>query len=1215
MEFRWSAGLEVRQRMKQGQKIGSPGTGRSGHAPGAGNSQTLLPPVGEGRLAAAASAPDLRSLASARVAAVVARQSEPTAILAKRIAMSKASVAYSQQEKHHSDANVLVGVPGFRTHLQGKYGSTLAGWRAMDKDGSGRLSFHELCGACRAMGFGGNLKRLWEELDTNCNGHVTIMDLDAQVGQTAGKYRQALVAKHGDILAAWFEGIDTQGRGRVQEPEVTASLERLGLQDEINGKRLFKMLALFGSRTLSLSDFDSGAYKRWQSGEYSAPAKAQAARELQEGQLPQASAEGAEAGRSRGAKVADEAPLFRAGLHTAGQLRKALVARCGSLLRAWREALDVDGLGRLTFGDFCVALDRLGLSGEVKALWMQLVNKSNAVANSRAPQPQGLLYFVDLDPATSQALDEAKSKLSEKYGNILLAWVKGLDQRGCGLVTMGDFVAVLKDAGCTVDGQALFRQMMPGSGSSLTLRDFDTRAFKSVSRNDWRMLTEREASHGVADRGLEDAGEGEAKHHELTFHERQVAGFKYQLQEAFAAAHGEDFARKFSNSGVPEETRPGIEDFDALCIRTFGSMVAAWRYCLDVDAYGRLAFCEFCKSLRRLGYGGDFKSLFYNYGGLQRGFVTLADLDPEAENLVTSFFSLLAVQYEALDDAWKLCFHKDKFDSMDERELTEACDRLGYGYSPKKLFRCLQPTPGKLMLTIWDLDPECTKKMQRGERPVFRQPKSPVRPPASGKSCPRAAGEEYYAAKMRAAEENGTLPSQKKNEEYMKAGSSLLPVLRQNLRVHYGSTLAAWRTAMDPKLTGSISFGSFVLGLEETGFSGNVKALWKVLAGDRGVATFADVDPETLKQVEEARRVFLERYGTLSEVWLACFGFGDKGQLPLDAFVAAIQQQGLAVAQPEKLFKVLLARISQKSLVKEDLRALLVGVPLEYQSLLWAGAASPPPPRPVSAARAQEVAEGEVAAPPPQADRAARPRSATPSSPVSPKAHVQTVKDELQGMDKGISSVDGFKRKLIEKFGSLFSAWMNLLDADHNNLMVQVDFAAACRLLGIKAITRLWGEMDPAGKGSVTLRDFDPESAMIVEELTELMLHFNDHLKVAWRKVFDPEKARRTDLGQFRRGCKQLGFSCVPPERAFELLRPEAGRPYLMFEDVFHDVDKNDNTLPQEVTAAAAASPKSALASPSRARAAAREAAEAKAEVAVAVRAVRAMAYARAASQ
>ncbi|CAK9094377.1 unnamed protein product [Durusdinium trenchii] len=157
------------------------------------------------------------------------------------------------------------GKEGFRTFLQKKFGGILKGWRAVDSQGSGRLGFHEFCHACRAVGFHGNFKKLWAELDEKDTGSVSLMDVDGEVGHylghldgshlqiglagvmphdatrpsrdaiacpravpdarcactarrdARGTFKSALVEHYGDLVTGWIEGVDTQRQGHVQE--------------------------------------------------------------------------------------------------------------------------------------------------------------------------------------------------------------------------------------------------------------------------------------------------------------------------------------------------------------------------------------------------------------------------------------------------------------------------------------------------------------------------------------------------------------------------------------------------------------------------------------------------------------------------------------------------------------------------------------------------------------------------------------------------------------------------------------------------------------------------------------------------------------------------------------------------------------------------------------------------------------------------------------
>mmetsp|Transcript_32190 Transcript_32190/g.90604 ORF Transcript_32190/g.90604 Transcript_32190/m.90604 type:complete len:245 (-) Transcript_32190:32-766(-) len=70
-------------------------------------------------------------------------------------------------------------VDEFRHVLVAKYGSVVAAWHeALDRDGSGELSYREFLDGCRAVGFKGPLKQIFSEFDMNGSGLVSIMELD-----------------------------------------------------------------------------------------------------------------------------------------------------------------------------------------------------------------------------------------------------------------------------------------------------------------------------------------------------------------------------------------------------------------------------------------------------------------------------------------------------------------------------------------------------------------------------------------------------------------------------------------------------------------------------------------------------------------------------------------------------------------------------------------------------------------------------------------------------------------------------------------------------------------------------------------------------------------------------------------------------------------------------------------------------------------------------
>ena len=218
-----------------------------------------------------------------------------------------------------------------------------------------------------------------------------------------------------------------------------------------------------------------------------------------------------------------------------------------------------------------------------------------------------------------------------------------------------------------------------------------------------------------------------------------------------------------------------------LCKRKYGSMVGAWRQCLDSDHNGKLTFNEFCAALRRLGYVGNFRKLWKRYDKDQKGCILLKDLDPEADEILSSFLEMLAKKYGDLDTAWTDGFHKSTHDSIDEGLLAQSCKKMGWTGDTHKLFKCFQPAPGKVLITIWDLDPSVARSKQQGKATNLS---NSVAPPSPLKT-----------------QRFGTVKEERSVTSIMPGDTSDHDKMRTLLKKKYGSTAAAWRE-MDSKVIG-----------------------------------------------------------------------------------------------------------------------------------------------------------------------------------------------------------------------------------------------------------------------------------------------------------------------------------------------------------------------------------------------------------------------------
>merc|ERR1719310_698607 len=97
----------------------------------------------------------------------------------------------------------------------------------------------------------------------------------------------------------------------------------------------------------------------------------------------------------------------------------------------------------------------------------------------------------------------------------------------------------------------------------------------------------------------------------------------------------------------------------------------------------------------------------------------------------------------------------------------------------------------------------------------------------------------------------------------------MMEQMRNALRKKHGSTVAAWRTAIDPRGTGCVAFGRLVIALEDCAFHGKLKSLWSQMVGDRedAMARFADIDEDAAKTLDSFREQIVAKSGSLLQAW------------------------------------------------------------------------------------------------------------------------------------------------------------------------------------------------------------------------------------------------------------------------------------------------------------------------------------------------------------
>ena len=136
---------------------------------------------------------------------------------------------------------------------------------------------------------------------------------------------------------------------------------------------------------------------------------------------------------------------------------KLLRRKYGTLVRAWRFALDTDSGSELEFCEFVAAVRQMGAGQNARSLWFNLdVDQS------------GTLSLYDLDPIAAHALDKFRYLCTSRFGSIQAAFAGFLDLNKSGMIDLDEFVECMEGLGYEASvAQELFGFLRPRPGSRL----------------------------------------------------------------------------------------------------------------------------------------------------------------------------------------------------------------------------------------------------------------------------------------------------------------------------------------------------------------------------------------------------------------------------------------------------------------------------------------------------------------------------------------------------------------------------------------------------------------------------------------------------------------------------------------------------------------------------------------------------------------------------
>merc|ERR1719161_2813305 len=297
----------------------------------------------------------------------------------------------------------------YKELLERKYGSLMGAWRnLLDSDGSGKITFNEFCQATRSIGYGGNLKDLYAEFDTDNSGFISLKELDKDAYETVEAFNQFLQDKYGSLAAAWARGFGKTEFAQIDLENFSLKIKEMGWEGE--GRKLFKLLVPEAGRNYcNLRDLDPEqshtAKKRGRQQQVETIADKDDSHGIPAGPISTATSSGfnkfpAVSGKSQFTAISD-AP-GPCGLSTLDALRKHLVKIYGSTVAAWRAAFDKSKRGRIHFGNFALALQDASFLGSAKKLWGELAKDCGEPLGPAGTG--GFACLADLDPKAAKSL-------------------------------------------------------------------------------------------------------------------------------------------------------------------------------------------------------------------------------------------------------------------------------------------------------------------------------------------------------------------------------------------------------------------------------------------------------------------------------------------------------------------------------------------------------------------------------------------------------------------------------------------------------------------------------------------------------------------------------------------------------------------------------------------------------------------------------------------
>jgi len=318
----------------------------------------------------------------------------------------------------------------FRRLLLRRYHTMTAAWRGIDPSGRGRISFFEICRACRDLGYEGSVRILWASLDEDRDGFVSLHEVDPDVATLLEGFAVCIWASCGSVEKAWKKHFNKRGAARCDQGMFLQGCQEIGYAGDIEAcyNELNSDLG-----TTGLCKKEWSFLELWFAQGEPKPIDVHHDKAIQEMT--------ARLGDDRELKPPPKLDIEA----EVRAFKKLLLQSYGNYVRAWRQGLDRDHSGVLDYEEFRTACQDLGYPGARMPLWRELDGDGS-----------GGCSLSEIDKPTSDMLQRILECALKRYSSWEEMWKRLMDTRGNDRVDLFTFIKGCRALGWGGNAERLF---------------------------------------------------------------------------------------------------------------------------------------------------------------------------------------------------------------------------------------------------------------------------------------------------------------------------------------------------------------------------------------------------------------------------------------------------------------------------------------------------------------------------------------------------------------------------------------------------------------------------------------------------------------------------------------------------------------------------------------------------------------------------------------